>query len=214
MDRRKALKNIGWGLGYAAATPAVFSLLKSCKEAAPTWTPEFFSMDEGKALTHLVDILLPKTDTPSASELGLHVFVDGFNKEVVPVEQQQFVKMLFGKFLEKSVADSGKETAADLNAEDLQATLATALDVDKTAKKAHNEAVAEFMEAVEAGGSPKLADETAHFTFADGLRNTCIWAFKNTEEIGKNQLAYLPVPGEYIACGDLNELTGGKAWTL
>jgi len=27
-------------------------------------------------------------------------------------------------------------------------------------------------------------------------------------------LAYLPVPGEYLPCEDLQELTGGKAYTF
>ncbi|MEJ2163444.1 MAG: gluconate 2-dehydrogenase subunit 3 family protein, partial [Robiginitalea sp.] len=39
-------------------------------------------------------------------------------------------------------------------------------------------------------------------------------AYKTTEYIGEEILAYLPVPGEYIGCGDLDELTGGKAWSL
>ena len=77
MDRRKALKNMGLAMGYTVATPAVMSLLKSCKtENAETWTPQFFTPEEGSAIKKLVDVLLPKTDTPSASELGLHKFLD------------------------------------------------------------------------------------------------------------------------------------------
>jgi len=40
-----------------------------------------------------------------------------------------------------------------------------------------------------------------------------ISAYKGSEYIGENVLAYLPVPGEYIACDDLQTLTGGKAWS-
>jgi hypothetical protein len=46
------------------------------------------------------------------------------------------------------------------------------------------------------------------------LRGLTIWGFKTSEFIGEEVLAYLPVPGEYIGCGDLQELTGGKAWSI
>ncbi|MGB3149984.1 MAG: gluconate 2-dehydrogenase subunit 3 family protein, partial [Maribacter sp.] len=64
MDRRKALKNMGLALGYTVATPTLISLMQSCKgEPAVVWTPDFFTADEGSAVTKLVDIILPKTDT-------------------------------------------------------------------------------------------------------------------------------------------------------
>ena len=40
-----------------------------------------------------------------------------------------------------------------------------------------------------------------------------ISAYLTTEEIGENVLVYDPVPSQYY-CGDLQELTGGKAWSL
>ena len=41
-----------------------------------------------------------------------------------------------------------------------------------------------------------------------------IMGYKTTEYIGENVLAYQPIPGEYIACGDLDELTGGKTYSI
>ncbi|MGB3142679.1 MAG: gluconate 2-dehydrogenase subunit 3 family protein, partial [Maribacter sp.] len=75
MDRRRVLKNMGLSLGYIVATPTLLGIVQSCKsEPAITWTPEFLTNDQGAVLTKLVDIILPKTDTPSASEVQADIF--------------------------------------------------------------------------------------------------------------------------------------------
>ena len=49
-----------------------------------------------------------------------------------------------------------------------------------------------------------------------GLKSSIIGAYFNTPEVAMESglLEYLPVPGEYIPCGDLQELTGGRAWAI
>ena len=46
------------------------------------------------------------------------------------------------------------------------------------------------------------------------LRNMTVWAYKTTEEIGENVLAYDPIPGVQKGCVSLEEATGGKSWSL
>lgn len=215
MDRRIALRNMGLALGYTVATPTLLSIVQSCKnEDVLAWTPDFFSKDEGEVITKLVDIILPKTDTPSATEVQVNLFIDRFADQVMEKEQQDFVKMITGKFIEKAVKDSGKESAADLEAADLEATLAATLKISKEQREANQEAVGEFMEAAAKGETASLDDTAAIYAFADNIRNMTIWGYKTSEYVGENVLAYLPVPGEYVACGDVEELTGGKAWSL
>ncbi len=215
MDRRKALKNMGLSLGYAVATPTLISIMQSCQdEPVLEWTPDFFSKEEGTVLTHLVDIILPKTDTPSASEVQVNVFIDRFINEVVEKEQQEFSKMTIGKFIEKALKDSGKEKATDLTASDLEPALAEALKATKEQEALHQEAIGAYMEAIAEGAAGQLSDEVARYSFATSLRGMTIWGYKTSEYIGKKVLAYDPVPGQYIACGDVEELTQGKAWSL
>jgi len=215
MDRRKALKNMGVALGYTVATPTLISIVQSCKtETVLEWTPDFFSKDEGAALTRLVDIILPKTDTPSASETQVHLFIDRFADQVMEKEQQDFVKMSMGRFLEKALKDSGKEKAGDLTAEELEPVLAAALKVTKEDEVKNFEAIQQYNEAVAEGKQPLLDEGISRFAFANNLRGMTVWGYKTSEYVGEEVLEYLPVPGEYIGCGDLNELTGGKAWSL
>ena len=215
MDRRKALKNMGLSLGYAVATPTLISIVQSCKQQnIVDWTPDFFSKEEGAALTQLVDIILPKTDTPSASEVQVHLFIDKFANKVMEKEQQDFVKMTMGKFLDEAVANSGKVNISELSAEDLEPVLAEALKTTNKGEVQMFEAIQAYHEAVAKGQSALLDDGASRFAFANNLRGMTIWGYKTSEYIGEEVLEYLPVPGEYIGCGDLQELTGGKAWSI
>jgi hypothetical protein len=217
MERRSALKNMGMVFGYAVATPTLLGLVQSCKEKAPfaEWVPSYFDKDKGYALAQMVDVILPKTDTPSATEVNVHVFIDEFAKSVLPEEQQSFMNVLMDKFMGKILADSGKDTLADIEGLDFEAALTKYLakrsDEDE---EAHGKAIGEYMEATMAGKAAELNEDVACYEFAGNIRGMATWAYKTSEYVGEEVLAYLPLPGEYIACADVDELTQGKAWSL
>lgn len=217
MERRSALKNMGMVFGYAVATPTLLGLVQSCKEKAPyaEWIPNYFDKDQGYALAKMVDVILPKTDTPSATEVNVHVFIDEFAKNVLPEEQQGFMKVLMDKFMGKILADSGKKSLSDIEGIDFEAALTTYLTKrSDEEEKAHGEALAMYMKAAMANETPTLDEDVACYEFAGNIRNMATWAYKSSEYVGEEVLAYLPLPGEYIACGDVEELTQGKAWSL
>ncbi|MEA1786603.1 gluconate 2-dehydrogenase subunit 3 family protein [Arenibacter sp. GZD96] len=215
MERRIALKNMGLSLGYIVATPTIIGLVQSCKnEKVLEWTPDFFSQEEGAMLTHLVDIILPKTDTPAASELQVHLFIDRFANEVLDQNQQDLLRLSTSKFVEKALKDSGKTKVADLEVADLEPVLAATLKVTKEDEKVYLETINTYNKAVKNGESAQLNDVVSQFAFANDLRKLAIWGYKTSEFVGEEVLAYLPVPGEFVACGDLQELTAGKAWSL
>ncbi|SFR35312.1 Gluconate 2-dehydrogenase subunit 3 [Robiginitalea myxolifaciens] len=216
MERRAVLKNMGLAMGAAVATPTLLSILQSCQgETGPVFTPVFFSQEEGDVLLKTVDIILPKTDTPSASELQVHAFIDKYMDEVVPLEEQEMLRMGMGAFVSSILEASGKESAADIETADIEPVLAEALvKLDEEEEMAMNEAMMAYFQAMEAGEEATLDDKIASRGFAQNMRGAAIWAYKSSEYIGEEVLAYLPVPGEYVPCGDVDELTGGKAWSI
>ncbi|MCO5724353.1 gluconate 2-dehydrogenase subunit 3 family protein [Robiginitalea marina] len=216
MDRRVALKNMGLALGYTVATPTLISLMQSCRqETTPDWIPVFFSPEEGMVLSGLADLILPKTDTPSASEVGVPQFIDQYMNEVSEIQEQEFMKMGLSRFIEKALADSGKAAAADLTPEDLEPVLAAGLKKrEKEEEKQLFDTLMTYNKAVAEGRTAELDEEVSRTAFATQYRDAVIWAYKNTEQVGEQVLAYLSIPGQYIGCGDLDELTGGKAWSL
>ena len=208
---------MGMVFGYTVATPTLLSVLQSCKEKPPyaEWTPSFFDKDKGYALAQMVDVILPKTDTPSATEMNVHVFIDKFVNEVLPEEQQGFTKLLMDKFTGKILSETGKDSLMDIEGADLEPLLAKYLAkrTDEE-EEAQEEAIGNYMKAMMGGEEAQLDDDVACYTFAGNVRNMSIWAYKSSEYVGEEVLAYLPIPGQYVACGDVNELTGGKAWSL
>ena len=76
--RRDALKYIGLGLGSAAIAPSV--LFQACKSASTDAGYSFASLSslQATALRLIQDTILPKTDTPSASEVGSVEFADTY----------------------------------------------------------------------------------------------------------------------------------------
>ncbi|WP_276168167.1 gluconate 2-dehydrogenase subunit 3 family protein [Zobellia alginiliquefaciens] len=187
MDRRKALMQIGMSMGYVVVAPTFMSVLQSCKDTKETtWVPQFLDQDQGATLIGFVDSILPKTDTLSASEVNVHIFLDSFANEVMTPKQRDQFKATLNQLASNALASSKKENIHDLTAADLAPEIRKAL-TDKMAK-----------------GVP----------FVKRLRDLTIWGYKCTEYVGEEVLAYDSIPGQYIPCGDLDELTGGKAWSI
>ncbi len=109
MDRRKALVQMGLSMGYVVAAPTFAGLLQSCKdEKTVEWLPHLLTEAEGSLLQKLVDVILPKTDTPSASELNVHKFIDYFAAECFEQEQQDVFKTTLAELAKKARSTSGK----------------------------------------------------------------------------------------------------------
>jgi len=198
MKRREALKNLGLATGFFVATPSIISLLQSCTSEVSTWTPEFLSIDEGVVLTNLADIILPKTDIPSATEVNVPQFIDKYIKEVLDDESQAQVKTVFGTIV--SILKPDAETKIEkVTQDEYKALLDNYMLLED-----------EIDQEREANLEAKIMTKSE---FLNNLKWMTINAYKTTQEIGENVLVYDPVPGAYL-CGDLQELTGGKSWSL
>ncbi len=216
MDRRKALKNLGLSLGYTVATPTLISIFQSCKNKnETTWVPDFFTKEEGDIIIKLVDLILPKTDTPSASEVNVHLFIDKFINEVIEKKEQKLLKAGLSKLISKTIKASNKETVIDLTSEDLDITLEKSLKISKEQAKSNKQKINTYKKSIQNEVTiAELNDDATIYAFTSELRDLTILGYRTSEYIGEEVLAYLPIPGEYIPCGDLEELTKGKAWSL
>ncbi len=220
MERRDALKTMGMAMGLTVATPTLLGILQSCKRKAAstttsTWTPKFFTPEEGAVLIKLVDILIPKTDTPSASEMQVHTYIDTYVSDVSDEPEQEMYRMP-PAFIAKALADSGKSKATDLSAEDLEPVLAASLakrDAEEDSRIRGE--IATHEQAMATREQESLDEAIALHAFATNLRSAVVTVYKLSKYVGEEVLAYESVPGpEYIPCGDVDELTGGKAWSI
>lgn len=191
MDRRKALRNIGTGIGAIAVTPSVVSLFQSCQTAA-TYTPAFIPAEDFDIVSNLMELIIPKTEIPGAIELKLPEFTDAYIAAVWDENQKASFTEGWSEFLAASTKSASKEKSSQLSIEDWDAQLAKYLKP----------------------GNDIPAEEEGAAKFANQLRSLTVNAFKTNEFIGETVMAYAPIPGEQRGCVDLMETTGGKAWSL
>lgn len=216
MKRRQALRSMGSVFGYAVAAPTVLGILHSC-ESTPfsEWIPDFFSPEEGRFVARMLDVILPETDTPKATDLGLHQFVDGLFDQALLDPEKEFARVSTAHFLEAARQLSGKQVLDDITDEEIQRLLQVYL-IKRVpeVEEAHADLLQEFIEALERGEEASINAEAASFIWAHQLRDIAIDAYRETRYIGEEVLAYLPVPGQYIPCEGVDKLTGGKAWSI
>ncbi|MDE0472411.1 MAG: gluconate 2-dehydrogenase subunit 3 family protein [Ekhidna sp.] len=214
MERREAIKNIGFSLGAMVATPSMLGLLQSCQAQEDPWTPMFFTEDQGKFVKKLANTFLPASgNLPSATEVNVHVFMDKFSQEVMSVD----IKPVFRRTISKVIADlltiSGKETIGDVNSESYEKLLSTYLLKSKTENQKIMRKVKEY-KAQNDDELAGIAKELIFYDFFNNFRDMVVWAYKTNEVVGKTIMAYKPVPGEQRGCVDLLEATGGMGWSL
>ena len=188
MDRREALKRTAWIMGGAISAPAMMGILKGCT-AKPTidWKPVFLSADQGVLVSQVAEIIIPKTDTPGAKDVGVPGFIDQIVKECFTKEDQD--KFLAGL---KAFDDEAKKEHGDPFAE---------LDGEQQAafvKKVHDAAV-------------NTEDGTSR-PFILALKELTMLGFFTSEPGATQVLQYSPVPGAYKGCIPLNEAGNGKTW--
>ena len=189
MKRREALKNIGLAAGIAVATPSVLSILQSCTSDTATWQPLFFTSEEGTLLKGIIDTILPKTNTPSASEVNVAEFLDKYVNEVLMEDEQEQSKKAM-----QSLLNLVKESYST--------------NITKLTEDNYKDLLDNHMKLRGEKGS-----DNPNSQFLNQIKSQSIWAYRNSELVGETILPYDPIPGQAY-CGDLQELTGGMSWSL
>ena len=197
MNRRSALKKASVLAGSAVAIPSFFSLLQSCKsENRLGWQPLFFTETEAKTIAAILDMILPRTDTPGALDVKSDIFIDKVIAKTYIEEAQAKMRSEIAAFNSECEKSFGN-TFAELNPSDKEKVLQAA--------EANS---GKFSPGV--WGTPVGKQET--IGFYRSIKSMAIWAYFTSEEIGKNVLAYDPIPGTYEPCMPLSE--GQNRWSL
>lgn len=197
MNRRNALKKTGLLAGAAVAMPAMLSLFQSClDEDRLTWQPEFFMEDEAKTISVLVDMILPRTDTPGALDVKADLFIDKVIAQTYDREGQQNLRKQIANFNTNCKADFG-DFFINLN----EAKRTEVMQAAETSSGKFNPGVW----GTTIGNQEPIG-------FYRSMKSMAIWAFFTSEEIGENVLNYDPIPGDFKGCIPLSDI--GNRWSL
>ncbi len=212
MNRREILRYTAYATGFAVSAPLASVLLTGCKPDAemmtPSFKPGFFSDAEYEYIVKMADTMLPKTDTPGALDVGVPQMIDKVVGDVYSKEDQAKTHKGLQALMKKMDADNpdgfskldADKALAYLQDQDLQFKS----EAPETTMSGEDVPQEEMVDTAEATA------KSAYFS----LKSAIIGMYFQTEEVATTMLAYDPVPGEYIPCGDLQELTGGKAWAI
>jgi len=198
MNRREAIQRTAMVLGYAVSGPALMGVLNGCK-ASPevAFKPEFLTMDQALLVEELTEIIIPKTDTPGAKDVGVPMFIDTLLKGVYGTEdQERFIKNLTA--FDEDAKKTYGEKFVDCSAEEKNAHF----------KKHHDET----FQSGEGGYSNAWWKAGTQGTkpFMVEIKELTLIGFFTSEAGATQVLQYNQVPGPFKGCVPLTDV--GKQW--
>ncbi|MFD1095666.1 gluconate 2-dehydrogenase subunit 3 family protein [Salegentibacter chungangensis] len=214
MNRRQALRNIGLGTGALVVGPTTLGLLQSCKnEPSYNWQPTFLSAANGFALQQILEVIIPKTDTPGAKDLNLAKFIDSYMDKVASKEKQNEFLETADAFSRAFQEEFDKE-AGEGTAENYEQIVRKYLKANDKEIEVYKKRLTETQDPQDRDPKVLMDADAGAFSYLENVRGMGIWGWKTSEQIGENVLWYDPVPGEYIPCGPTSELGNGKTMSL
>ena len=199
MNRKEALKKLGLSFGVVIASPVLFHA--SCTKRSTT---HFFNELELQLLIETCDIIIPGTNIlPKASQAGVAEYIDHYIADMVEDDEQINLK----SFMQQYMRAINPEKPIEYWVENT-------FSADWNTKNDWYDEINNFEKSTKDGEKSKISDEVAIFALLTNLKSLMIRAYRGSELVGEQFLAYDPIPGRHIGCIDLDEATGGKSWSL
>jgi hypothetical protein len=186
MNRREYIQKTTLFLGYTLTAGSVMNLLSSCEQNSHlNWEPVFFTKSEAAALSAITDTICPKTKTPGANEIGVPQFIDLLVHTLLSKEHQKFYKEGITK-IELDTKNQFNKNFVDCTIQEKENIL---IALDKAAAPMP----------ITMWGKP-MEEKPAPITFYRKIKSLTLMAYFTSKKIGKEYLAYDPIPGTFKAC--------------
>ena len=195
MNRREVLQHAARMMGGVLSYPALVGVLNGCSaKSSADFHPVFFSDAQGALVAELSEIMIPRTSTPGAKDVGVPAFIDSMLKDVyAPVDQQRFL-LGMAEFERAAKQAYGRSF---MNMDGAQRSVLV--------HGIHDTAVADELKS-------RAANAPVHRAFILGVKELTMLGFF-TSEIGATQvLQYVAVPGSYRGCIAVSQAGNGKTW--
>ena len=199
MNRREALQKLGLSFGVIIASPVLFHA--SCSKKSTTY---FFNELELQLLIETSNVIIPGTgDLPKASDVGVAEYIDHYVADIVEDNEQTQLRVFMQQYM-KAISPE----------KPIKYWVENTFSADWNTKNDWYDEINNFEKSTKDGEKSKISDEVAIFALLTNLKSLMIRAYRGSELVGEQFLAYDPIPGRHIGCIDLDEATGGKSWSL
>ena len=200
MDRREILQGLATGIAVQLASPNLLAAVREMRSLIRTETPlRTLNSHQNATVTAIADLIIPRTETPGAADIGVNQFVDLILTEwYIDEERDRFLKGLadvdartqasFGhKFIECSVGQ--------------QAEIMMALDRQMT-----KEAEAVRHDSRGYRGSPPNPDKNFYYM----MRSLTLTAYYTSEKGATKELGFEVIPDRHDGCASSLEAREAK----
>jgi len=189
ISRREALKRSGLLAGGIFFAPAVVGFLQGCQATTGDYNYVIFNPEETEAIRAIVDAILPETDTPSASQVGVPAFIDQVLNRNSSQETRDDFKAQFEAFLKAAEVELGIPFAeADRQSQ-----------FDYILK----------LHAIAVGPKEDSQDQTLP-GFIMWMKQLTVIGYFTSEPGATQVLRYAAMPGPYRGCVPFEEV--GRTW--
>lgn len=218
MNRREALRRGALLLGGMASVPSILGVLGGCSRepaAGETPVPLRFGESEQATVERIVDIMIPRTDTPGALDVGVPAFIATALEEVYSQDvRDRYLEELhafdaaarreYGKpflELEPPVQQAFLQRIHDAAIEDENAR--SARYREQLEREIRGEAPLEQRTKIRpSGGRP----------FVLATKQLALHGFFVSEPGATQVLQYMAIPGAYHGCLPVSQAGNGKRW--
>jgi len=216
MNRREALIRVAGLMGGTLSASALLALDKvyagtnslapgsgpaASNVPSPPTQPSVLSASQLAIVSGVADIMIPRTDTPGALDVGVPAFIDLMLRDVyIPADRERYLTGLTAVDTE-ATSQHGKPFVA------LESTQRVAL-----VRKFHDAAIAEERRVY----SPPMHGQPMHVQrpFILLTKELTLLAFF-TSQVGATQvLQYVAIPGSWHGCLPLQQAGNGKTWAV
>jgi hypothetical protein len=197
MNRREALQRVAWLMGGAVSASAILAIEKGYAAASAAGSkPAVLSPAQLALVSVVAEIMIPRTDTPGAIDVGVPGFIDLMLRDVYAQTDRERYLAGLAQLNGAAQLEHGGPFVALKPAEQIALV-----------RKIHDAAVA-------AERQQQRTRAHVQRPFILMTKELTLLGFF-TSEVGATQvLQYVAIPGSYHACIPLEQAGNGKTWAV
>ncbi len=197
MNRREALKHVAWLMGGTVSAAAILAMQKGYSATTSSGSkPSILSAPQMGIVSMVAEIMIPRTDTPGAVDVGVPGFIDLMLKDVYTQNDRDRYLAGLAELDAAAQSEHGQKFVR------LDSSPQVAL-----VRKFHDAAVVE---------ERRLQSKHAHVErpFILMTKELTLLGFFTSEAGATQVLQYVAVPGSYHACVPIDQAGNGKTWAF
>ncbi|MBS0583489.1 MAG: gluconate 2-dehydrogenase subunit 3 family protein [Proteobacteria bacterium] len=217
MNRREVLQRVAALVGGTISAPAVFAVLDGhAQTPTPDWKPSALGKDELAVVEQVVDIMLPRTDTPGALDVGVPAFIDGMLKEVYSQQARDHFRQGL-QYFDAAARKEYRKPFVGLERSRQRALVQRFHDVGIAVERTEGERKQKaLVQQVRAAAMLPQRTQSAPVThprsFILTVKELALLGFFTSRPGATQVLQYAAIPGTYHGCLPVNQAGNGKRW--